>query len=174
MFIVLMGVCESERCHAMPSRTMLASRQVCWSCGQVRARHSGASLVESTSSSGVLPASTSLCLCRRSPVAGSRQGPLPWPCCCMQANANKQSWCSDHTYLRSNLPCRKVLQSRRRPDDQPYRKSSWYRPTARVSAMERSPRRRRVTSFLASPGYSVSRARMHLHAHGMHRRQGSQ
>jgi hypothetical protein len=106
MFIVLMGVCESERCHVMPSRTMLASRQVCWSCGQVQAQHSGASLVESTSSSGVLPASTSLCLCRRSPVAGSSQA--------LHASEG-QSECSDHTYLRSNLPCLKALQNR--PDD---------------------------------------------------------
>lgn len=118
MFIVLMGVCESERCHVMPSHTMLASRQVCWSCGQVQAQHSGASLVESTSSSGVLPASTSLCLCRRSPVAGSSQAPpavalLLRPCCCyMQANAKGQSECPDHTYLRSNLPCLKALQNR--------------------------------------------------------------
>jgi hypothetical protein len=34
---------------------------------------------------------------------------------CMQANAKGQSECSDHTYLRSNLPCLKALQNR--PDD---------------------------------------------------------
>jgi hypothetical protein len=56
MFIVLMGVCESQRCHVMPSNTILASRQVLLECGQVQAQHSGASLVESTSSSGILPA----------------------------------------------------------------------------------------------------------------------
>ena len=27
MFMVLMGVCESQRCHVMPSHTILASRQ---------------------------------------------------------------------------------------------------------------------------------------------------
>jgi hypothetical protein len=49
-------------------------------------------------------------------VRGFPRPRLLWPCCCcMQANAKGQSECSDHTYLRSNLPCLKALQNR--PDD---------------------------------------------------------
>jgi hypothetical protein len=140
MFIVLMGVCKSERCHVMPSHTMLASRQVLLELWP----GSGTALRGLTRRIDIIvrgsPRPTSL-----SASAGAR--PLGKPPCCgpAAAAACKRTPMGNHgaqttpTYVATSLAARLY---RVDPDDQLYRNSSWYRPAARVSAMERHGARR--------------------------------